>query len=183
MKDLILEKKIGFISTMPFNIIEPNGNLFYSSDFTDHIKNGQRLEFNLPGGIYKYDGNFVKLNFPVPVVNIVLPSKERNISYKRYEIIFDTNPNKCTIFYDEGVILFDTSFLTKPLYIKYVIYFHELGHHWYKSEEKSDLFAVKKVLEYGFNPSQIGRAFLDSLSEKSFERMEKIIKVLTKNQG
>ena len=183
MKDLILEEKTGFISSMPFEIYEPNGNLFYSDTFTEKISKGEKLEFNLPLGIYKYNGSFIKLANPVKVVNVPLPQKERNLAHKRYEIIFSDNPNKCTIFYDEGVILFDSSFLNKPLYIKYVIYFHELGHHWYKSEDKADLYAAKKLLEYGFNPSQIGLAFLNSLSNKSFERMEKMINQLTKNSG
>ena len=183
MRDLIIEEKTGFRSSLPFTINDINGNLFYSSDFTDKIKRGEVLEFNLPLGVYRYDGNFIKLSHPVNVVSISLPIRERNYNNKRYEIVFADNPHKCTIFYDEGVILFDTQFLSKPLYIKYVIYFHELGHHYYQSEDKADLYSAKKLLDLGFNPSQIGRGFLEGLSVKSFERMEKIINVLTKNQG
>jgi len=186
MKDLILEEKTGFASIMPFDIFEANGNLFYSDKFTEIISNGAKLEFNLPLGIYKYNGNFIKLPWPVKVTNILLPPKERNLSYKKYEIVFGSNPNKCTIFYEESLILFDTSFKNKPLYVKYVIYFHELGHHWYVTEEKADLFAAKKLLEYGFNPSQIGMGVLNSLNagrEESFERMEKIVNALTNNRG
>jgi hypothetical protein len=183
MRDLLLDEKTGFISSMPFEIFEPNGNLFYSDTFTEKIGRGEKLEFNLPLGIYKYNGNFIKLDSPVKVVNIPLPMKERNIAHKRYEIVFADNPNKCTIFYDDGLIVFDNQFLNKPLYIKYVIYFHELGHHWYKTESKADFYSAKKLLEYGFNPSQIGRGFLEGLSEKSLERIEKMINVLTKNEG
>jgi len=186
MKDLIIEKKTGFVSSMPFDIYDITGNLFYSDTFTDKIKNGEKLYFNLPLGVYKYNGNFVKLDEPVKVVNITLPVKERNLAGGKYEILFGDNPNKCSIFYDEKVILFDSSFQSKPMYVKYVIYFHELGHHWYKTEEKADLYAAKKLLDLGFNPSQIGLGILDSLNankEESFERMEKIVKVLTKNNG
>ncbi len=183
MNNLTLEHKTGFLSTMPFDIYDNNGQLFYSSKFTDHIGNGETLKFNLPAGDYKYNGNFIKLANPVKVVNIPLPPKERHITPKRYEIIFADNPNKCSIYYDEGVIIFDNSFKNKPMYVKYVIYFHELGHHWYQTEEKADLFAAKKLLELGFNPSQIGRAFLDSLSLKSYDRMEKMINKLTNNSA
>ena len=183
MKDLILEDKSGFRSTMPFEIFELNGSLFYSSDFTTNIKEGKTLEFNMPAGSYKYNGNFIKLESPVPVINFPLPPKERHLAGKRYNIEFSDNPNKCTIFYNEGLILFDTSYQRKPMFIKYGIYFHELGHHYYKSEDKADLFAAKKMLEYGFNPSQIGLVFLESLSDKSFDRIQNIINVLTKNQG
>jgi hypothetical protein len=69
------------------------------------------------------------------------------------------------------------------LYIKYTIYYHELGHHWYITESKADLFAAKKMLELGFNPSQIQLAVLDSLSEKSIDRMVKTVYSLTNNEG
>ena len=185
MKDLILEQKTGFVSSLPFCVYEPNGNVFYSSEFTDKIAKGERLEFNLPAGEYRYDGSFIKLPFPIPVRHITLPMKERNYAPKRYEIRFGDNPNKCTIFYDEGVILFDNSFKNKPLYIKYHIYFHELGHHWYKTEWKADLYSAKKMLEKGFNPSQIGLANLESLTNKpdSYDRKMRAVATLTKNKG
>ena len=183
MRALILEQKTGFSSSLPFVIYEPSGLVFYSSDFTDKIKNGQRLDFNLPAGEYKYDGSFIKLPSPVPVVNIILPPKERNFEVKRYEIKFGDNPSKCTIYYKEGIILFDNSFKNQPLYIKYAIYFHELGHHYYKTEAKADLYSAKKMLEKGFNPSQIGLASLESLSSASLERKMKTVNTLTNNEG
>lgn len=183
MRDLILEEKTGFSSLLPFEIFEPNGQLFYSSDFTDHIAKGERLDFNLPAGEYRYNGSFTKLSSPVKVLPIALPPKERNIERKRYNIQFGANKNKCTIFYKEGLILFDTSFKNKPLYVKYCIYYHELGHHWYKTESKADLFAAKKMLDKGFNPSQIGLAALESLSNNSFDRKMKTVDRLTSNKG
>ncbi len=185
MKDLILEKKTGFRSTMPFTIYELNGNIFYSSDFTDKIANGQPLEFNIPEGSYKYNGSFVKLDSPVAVKNVMLPPKERFISTKKYDIIFGDNPNKCTIFYDKGIILFDNQFRNAPLYIKYGIYFHELGHHWYRTEGKADLYAAKKMLDKGFNPSQIAMAVMESLTNKpdSFERKVRMVNSMTNNKG
>lgn len=183
MLDLILEEKTGFSSTLPFVIYELNGNIFYSSDFTDKIEKGETLNFNLPAGSYKYNGSFIKLPKPVPIKTITLPPRERNLANKRYNITFGDNPNKCTIFYDKGIILFDNQFKNSPLYVKYAIYYHELGHHWYKTEFKADLFSAKKMLDKGFNPSQIGMNILDSLSEKSFERKMKIINSLTNNQG
>jgi hypothetical protein len=185
MRDLILEQKTGFTTSLPFKIFEPNGQLFYSSDFTDHIEKGERLDFNLPAGIYKYDGNFIKLPLPVPVKMITLPPKERHYNSKRYEIIFGNNPNKCTIFYKDGIILFDNQFKNSPLYIKYGIYYHELSHHWYKTEWKADIYAAKMMLEKGFNPSQIGLVQLETLgnSDKSFDRKEKIVNSLTGNKG
>lgn len=183
MRDLILEKKAGFMTSLPFNIVDNRGIEFYTSDFTDHIKEGKTLKFNLPAGIYKYDGSFVKLWSTVPVNFIMLPPRERNIEQKTYKIEFNNNPNKCTIFYKLGVIVFDYSFMNEPLYVKYSIYFHELGHHYYKTEYKADFYACKKMLDFGFNPSQIGRTALDTLSNKSFGRKVEIVKLLTNNEG
>lgn len=182
MKDLILENKTGFLTSLPFKIFDDKGNIFYDSEFTDHISKGETLKFNMPAGFYKYNGSFVKLNFPVSQFNIILPPKERviNGSQKKYKIVWGDNPKKCTIFYAPGIILFDRSFLNSPLYIRYGIYFHELGHHYYKTEWKADLYAAKKMIDYGFNPSQCGRVGLESLSNGSFERKERMIKVLTK---
>jgi hypothetical protein len=117
MLDLVLENKTGFSTILPFTIYELNGNIFYSDKFTDKIAKGERLFFNLPAGIYKYDGSFSKLDSPIKLKSVTLPLKERNIAYKRYNIIFGNNPNKCTIFYQTGEILFDDSFKIKPLYI------------------------------------------------------------------
>ena len=183
MRDLILDHKTGFRSTMPFVIYDPNNIIFYSSEFTNKIALQKPLLFNVPAGKFTYEGNFIKLDFPVSVQNVALPLRERNITQKRYDIQFGENPNKCTIFYDKGIILFDNSFKDKPLYVKYTIYYHELGHHWYITESKADLFAAKKLLELGFNPSQIQLAMLDSLSNKSMERKMNIVYTLTKNEG
>lgn len=182
MRPLILENKTGFETSLPFEIYDVNGNMFYSSDFSDHIRNGERLKFNLPAGEYQYNGSFIKLDKPVEHKKIVLPKKERHLqgSKKQYQIVYGKNPNKCTIYYKAGLIIFDETLKTAPLFVKYAIYFHEIGHHFYKTESKADLYATKKMLDYGFNPSQIGLAGLMSLSENSFDRQEKIVKSVIK---
>jgi len=178
MKRLTLEKKTGFYSYNHFVIYEPNGNVFYASDFVDKIENKKRLVFNLPLGNYLYEGTIYKLNNPKKFKTISLPEHERHIKKKRYKIIFGNNPNKCTIHYKAGLIVFDNAFKDAPLYIKYDIYFHELGHHFYKTEKYADLYAVKKMLEYGFNPSQIGRTSLLALGKNNMERKKFIINKL-----
>ena len=183
MSKMILQEKAGFQSSMPFNIYEPDGKLFYSSDFTDHIEKGERLDFNLPAGEYTFDGSFIKLPYPVKTSFITLPQKERNFTKKRYDIEYGTNPNKCTIYYERGLILFDNSIMSKPLYVKYGIYYHELGHHFYETEWKADLYSAKMMLDKGFNPSQVGRVVTEGLSEKSMDRILRLVSELTKNVG
>lgn len=183
MRELKLENKSGFRAGFPFAIYEKNGNLFYSDTFTDKIEKGKQLYFNLPPGVYNYEGTIYKLETPVKTKEINLPPFERLLPKKRYEIIFGANPNKCTIFYKPGIILFDNAFKDAPLYIKFAIYFHELGHHYYKTEKYADLYAVKKMLEFGFNPSQIGRTNIFSLREDKLERKKYIIDKLTNNES
>ena len=180
MRNLTIEQKTGFSSIMPFRIVDNKGVLFYDSEFTDHIANGEKLSFNLPVGQYSYDGNFTLLPAPVKQKTIILPLYERNIQNgKKYKVIFGVNKNKCSIFYEPGIILFDNQFKTKPLYLKYGIYFHELGHHYYKTEWKADLYSIKKMYDLGFNSSQIGRLGLEGLTDNSFERQLKIINKVT----
>jgi len=178
MKRLFLENKSGFVAYAPFVIFEPNGNIFYSSEFTDKIENKEKLIFNLPAGKFYLEGSLTKLDKPKKFKDISLPPHERNIKRNRYRIIFGNNPNKCTIHYKAGIIVFDNAFKDAPLYIKYDIYFHELGHHFYKTEKYADLYAVKKMLDYGFNPSQIGRVKIFSLGSTSLERKKYIINKL-----
>lgn len=182
MMTLALEQKTGFETSLPFEIYDITGQLFYSSDFTEHIRNGERMKFNVPAGEYKYNGSFIKLDKPIEHKKIILPKKERHLagSKRQYKVIYGKNPNKCTIYYKAGLIIFDESFRNVPMFIRYAIYYHEIGHHFYKTESKADLYATKKMLDLGFNPSQIGLAGLMSLSENSFDRQEKIVKSLIK---
>jgi hypothetical protein len=170
MQKLVLTEKTGFSSILPFKIFDTKGILFYSSEFVNKIEKGQRQYFNLPSGIWQLDGFLIKLDKPVKYKEIILPKPERKKPIATYKIVFRANPNKCSIFYNENLIVFDTSFLTRPLYEKYNIYFHEIGHHFYKTEKFADLFAAKKMLEKGFNPSQIGYGLIDSLSHLQEKR-------------
>lgn len=168
MRQLIIEKKTGFRTTLPFTILDRYNNIFYTDEFTDHIQNGKVLYFNLPKGKYFYNGSFIKLDKPVEQKEIILPKPDRQYDTGvLFKIIYGHNPNKCSIFHDKKIILFDNSFLRAPVFILYDIYFHELGHLYYTDEENADLFATKALLELGFNKTQIGLSPIMSLSEKN----------------
>jgi hypothetical protein len=185
MRILNLESKTGFYTSLPFEIFDLKGNIFYTSDFVNKVSQGQVHKFNLPRGNYTYNGSLHKLDKPVIHSELratkKLPKKQRNLGKHRYKIFFAPNPNKCTINHKKHTITFDTAFKDAPLYIKYDIYYHELGHRYYKTEEFADLYASKKMLELGFNPSQIGRSSLISLRSKlSHYRKESKINSLIK---
>lgn len=175
MNVIHLDKKTGFVSKNNFQIFDEKGIEFYSSSFTDNIKNGKIHKFNLPKGSFQILGNLIKLTEPVKFSPILLPPKERDFKPKVYKILFEPNKNKCTINHILGTITFDNAFKIAPKYILYDIYFHELGHNYYTTEKFADLYAAKKMLEVGFNPTQIGRSKLVTLSNNSFNRKEFII--------
>jgi hypothetical protein len=175
VKEILISQKTGFRTSLPFVILDARKQLFYSDEFTNEISNGKVLFFNLPKGKYYFDGYFIKLEKPVNQPQIILPKPERNLDKgKLYKITFGKNPNKASIFHDKKLILFDESFKTAPLFVVYDIYFHELGHLYYETEEFADLFATKALLDLGFNKSQIGLSPVLSLSEKNDYR--KILK-------
>ena len=73
------------------------------------------------------------------------------------------------------LIVFDNSFKSKPLYVTYFIFFHELGHKYYKKEHYADLYAAKHMLNSGFNVTQVLQAPFQSLSAKSMIRAQLLI--------
>lgn len=178
MNELIIKQKTGFISYSKFNIFDKNKKLFYSDDFTDSLNKYGYVKFNLPLGKYYVIGNIFKLNAPIKFDLIKLPKPERNILKKKYKILFGENPNKCSIFYEKGIILFDKKLKDFPLYVLYFIYYHELGHLFYETEKFADIYSVNKLLKLGFNPSQIVRAPYFSLSNKNFERKKFVVNKL-----
>lgn len=183
MRKLELTKKTGFKVTdiyKPIIIRDFRGIMFYSTEpMIPRVK-----EFNLPAGTYMVDtGYFVPMNNPVKYPLVKLPVFERLFPKpKNFEIRFGNNPNKCSIFWDLGFILFDESFREKPLPQLYFILFHEFGHARYKTEKFADLYAVNCMLKKGYNPSQIGFAPIESLSDNAIERKKLVVSKLLKLQ-
>lgn len=181
MRQITLNKKTGFKVNdiyQPVVIRDHRGILFYTTEpLLPKVK-----EFNLPPGTYCVDnGYFSPMILPVSYGNIKLPFPERALPKPdNFKVEFGNNPNKCTIFWKEGRILFDSSFKEKPLYEVFFILFHEEGHSRYKTEDKADLYAAKKMLDYGFNPYQVGIAPLFSLSDRQMFRKNNIVDKLEK---
>lgn len=166
MRQLNLTKKTGFKVNdiyKPIVIRDFRGILFYTTEpFLPRVK-----EFNLPAGTYFVDsGYFSPMTFPVRYRYAKLPFVQRMFRKpSNFDVKFGTNPNKCTIFWDDDYILFDNSFREKPLYELYFILFHEFGHAKYKTEKYADLYAANCMLGMGFNPGQAIIAPVDSLSD------------------
>ncbi len=172
---LFLDKKTGFEVNdifKPINIRDFRGVLFYSTEgMTPNV-----ARFNLPAGEYWVDsGNFRALPRPNQVTLSTLPFPERFYpSSDSFKIMFGNNPNKCTIYWNKKLILFDSSFKEKPLSYIDLILFHERGHSLYETEKYADLYATNEMLKKGYNESQIGTAHLETLSSNQYDRKQYI---------
>lgn len=177
MRRLNVTKKTGYIVKDIFSAVvirDCRGILFYSTEpLLPKV-----TEFNLPAGLYFVDsGTFVEATMPKKYDYPELPKRQRFFfpNPKDFDIRFAPNPNKCTVSWDKKIITFDPSFIDKPLpQLDFIIY-HEYGHRLYSTEKYCDLYATYCMLKIGYNPSQIGYAQIDSLSDAQDKRKNFII--------
>lgn len=172
MRRLFVDKKTGFRVTdvyKPIIIRDERGISFYNTEPLVP----KTTEFNLPPGEYYVDsGAFVKAAIPVWYPRKPMPFQQRIFMPDpgKFKIEFGINPNKCSVLWDEGVILFDESFLDRPRNEVDFILGHEMGHRYYKTEAYCDLYAANLMLKWGYNPYQIGMSSIDSLSDNAESR-------------
>lgn len=165
---------IGNVNPLNVCIFDEQGKLFFRP-FTRF--------FNMPKGNYTINSDF---NFcePVKYKKIVMPKRERNIKYpKQFKVIQRPNKNKCSIYYELGIIVFDPVFFQSlNKFQHYFVLAHEIGHYFYKTEKFCDLFSAKKMIQNGFNATQILASCDITLnnSEPSQERKKFLLKHLKK---
>jgi hypothetical protein len=162
MTHLELHKKTGFRNndtSTPILIIEKVTNKpFYD---TSWLENPVKY-FNLPEGEYYTTSDIEMLKSPVPKKIKKLPKKERRRpNPNNFKIMFGDNPNICSIDWDRGEIIFDSSLRELPLPHLIFLLYHELGHEHFGTEEYADAFARNMMLLNGYNESQIGLAVLE----------------------
>lgn len=142
----------GFEALSPVIIYDWKGVIFFASESPTF--------FNLPANFWgKIEGEVRELNEPVKYYIPDLPKFEKKTPLKKLTIKYGENPNKCSVRFRDGVILFDNQFKDKELTRNYIIG-HEIGHFFYlgngdTSELNCDIFSAKMMLENGYNPSQI----------------------------
>ena len=180
VEQLILNKKTGFKNVFPYRplvIRDFRGIVFYSTVGLKPVEC-----FNLPIGTYYIDlGTILILKEPIKTKKLALPRVERFFpSPENFNIVFDENPNKCTVDWDNELITFDNSFLQADLPSIFGILYHEMGHQYYDTEKYADLYACKMMFDKGYNESQIGKWPMFSLSEQQYERKKFIINQITK---
>ena len=137
-------------SIIPFE----NGKVEDSKGYVVYLaKEGKR--FNLPNDNFYLPFRF-KVLPPMKYYIGSMPDPEKNgnkeiksITYRRGVV------GLAEIKADEGIMVLDTMFMDGPEFIHDFVYLHECGHFFYKTEWKCDKFAVKGMLERGWNPSQV----------------------------
>lgn len=178
MKKLSVKQASGFVtSDKKIRILDANRKPFYFFD----TKN-DRTEFNLPKGVYLTENDIKglpeKIKFKTPVLK-----PERKISIpKKIKFIWGQNPNKASVILNKGIILVDEGFKQFPRFVQVYLFYHEIGHYFFKSEKGADSFARVQMLKRGFNPSQVGMASRISLSPKSVHRVKACFEDLHKTK-
>lgn len=173
MKEIDLDNKTVFVcGSKDFTILDSDGQIFYSPS---ELKNFG-FKFCLPRGKYYCDIQLNKVedeNFNKPL--FTLPPYERDLKHdwKEFEILFDDNPNKCTINHIKKTITFDYYYQNVPSYVVTFILWHEKGHNFYETEYKCDLYAVYNMLNEGYTPFQISKCPLEAKLKDS-ERLQKV---------
>lgn len=177
MQRFTVKTKSGFKSfDTVVKIYDKNGILFYCKDNKQGL-----LHFNLPKGEYLTYNNLMPSKLRVYKLPKLPKANNVKTLPNDFKIIFAENPNKCSVDNKNHIIIFDNSFKKQPIPVIDYILFHELGHYLYseqgnKSEINCDLFAMKKMLEIGYNPSQILWVQSGTLSDNksTLERKNKI---------
>ena len=173
---LVVKHKTGFSCIdNQLLIFDKNKIPFYFRD-----NNKTTFKFNLPVGTYYTENNLVKLNRPCFYTSPKLkPFYFNKTLPNRFKIVYENNPNKCSVDLTRGIIIFDNSFKNEPRFIKDFIKFHELGHYRYsgrgqESEKDCDNFSVHCMIKIGYNPSQINVASKYTLGENHLSVDRKI---------
>lgn len=178
---LRLKEKTGFRTLTNEVTILKNGRLFYHFQ-----KQRPGWSFNLPAGEYTTDSAIHVISKPVRFKYPRLPKPEKKAELPRaskLKIKIGINRNKASIWTQLNSILIDRSIADNPYYVLVYVFLHEIGHYYYKTEWKADLFSCVTMLQKGFNPSQVFRASRETLSKNSYKRIEKMFNNLKDNKN
>jgi hypothetical protein len=167
----------GFVSTDEVILIFDNRKRQFYKRINPERK---KCFFNLPTGEYFTSSNIVRGEIVVYDIPQIPKAEQLTKIPRTFYIVTGNNPNKCSVYLNKGKIFFDTQFL-KSLNRPQLVYiiFHELAHYMYRgngnqSEKNCDTFATAKMLEIGYNPNQILKANLLSLTNSHKSKIRKI---------
>lgn len=156
----------------PFVVTDREGIIYY-------LKQGkQEYMFNLPAGEFYFSQPVQILNIGPPIeyrLKKNLPRPEHE--FKNFRFSIKTEPGQkglAKITFPEGIISVNEKFHKLPAPVQYWIVEHEKGHQFYATEEFADMYALKKYLSAGFNPSTIIQAFESGLLSETAENNKRM---------
>lgn len=169
---LIVSEVSGFKSNdLIIEVLDTNYKAFYYFE----NPNSKTVTFNLPIGEYIILCDVEKLANHLRYVCPELPRKEKNIETpEKINISVLDNPNKASFENWSGNMLIDHSIWSKPIPQRRFVMGHELGHTYYFTEWKCDVFSAYGMLQMGYNPSQCFYANYFCLSDGQRERKIKL---------
>jgi hypothetical protein len=179
MPVLTVKGRTGFrnVSGNPILILDERGERFY--DTRQLLKRVQM--FNLPEGkYYVAQGDIARMGKPIDYELTPMPEKERNLSgdFSNFNLNFVNNPATGTVVPAAKEKFYDHALKDLPLPYSMFIDAHENGHKFYVTEKYCDRYAANKLLERGYNPSQIAEAIIMTLSPDKAARKEEIVRAL-----
>lgn len=179
LKRIEVREKSGFrnINGKPIILLDEIGGVFYDTTQLEKIVH----DFNLPVGVYYVaQGKFTKKPAPVVYALSSLPPPERFMpgNPENFDLKFVENPHTGSVFWDARNIYLDNSLKDLPLPCLVFVLYHEYAHRYYNTEEYCDLYARNRMIDDGYNPSQIGSGIIHTLSAKQFPRMLNVVNSL-----
>lgn len=183
MKCLVINDSSGWrnVSGDPVVILDENHQPFYDTTLLDH----KVWEFNMPPGTYYVQQGKIRQTPHMVAYNL-----ERIAPYERriksdpetFPIIYEPNSKLASVYWDaerspygKQVIVLDSSLRTAPLIYSIFVLYHEYGHRYWETEAHCDAYARNRMLQEGYNPSQIGYAIVHTLSDKNMQRKDAMI--------
>jgi hypothetical protein len=164
-------------------IYNNKGKVIYKRFFNGHADN---FSLNVPTvGTYYFGQELQvrdRLHLVPNKVKFSLPEPERN-KFKPFKIEFNEklNGTPARIFTDAGVIEIGANYYKYAPPTRLFILLHELGHYFYKTEWKTDTFALYYYLKLGYNKSQAFYS-LSKVLHPSEGNMKRILNLFNKTK-
>jgi len=173
--------KITFATPCTNCNVSRNGMLYHEREFKQPVNN---FTFNaVKSGNYTFTQPVQKSEVApikkLSTTGIILPNKERFYKADFYIVKNDNYDGKARMYKETGEIQTGRLFEQYNEQIKEFIILHEIGHFFYSTEWKCDLYALMQYLKKGYNQSQAYSA-LSKVLYKSPENLQRI--QLIKNQ-
>lgn len=166
-----------------------DGKLYHERDFgKEPVKSTPIIKVNcVPSGNYTFTPQPDKID-SVPLEKkawqkLTLPPPERN-RFKKYTIVTNEylSGTPARNYSHIGEIQVSPEFHNLSIQVQRFIVLHEIGHFFYETEWKCDLFALRNYLKLGFNPSNAFLALKNILShsKENIERIETLYQSILK---